>query len=109
QTCALPIYVEVVVPHREAAVADMRAAARLPVVVPELAAVARIHRPGVVGSGEIQDAVNLENRALDVGCGAGGEFAGALAARDNRRRRSSAASEGARGRARAPRAGRHLR
>ena len=40
--------VEVVVPHADAAAADMRAAARFPEVVPDLMAVARVDGPRVV-------------------------------------------------------------
>ena len=60
------LHVEVVVPDAEAAVGDVRAAARLPVVVPELAAVARVDRPGVVGRRDVQRAIHHQRRALDV-------------------------------------------
>ena len=54
--------VQVVVPHRHAAAADVRAALRLPEVVPELAAVARVDRPDVVGRGDVEHAVDLQDR-----------------------------------------------
>ena len=67
-----------VVPHRRAATADVRAALRLPEVLPELAAVARVHRPDVVGRGDVEDAVHLEDRALDGGVRRRREIARAL-------------------------------
>ena len=45
---------QVVVPDRRAAIADVRAAARPPEVVPELAAVARVERPDVVGRSDVE-------------------------------------------------------
>ncbi len=64
---------EAVVPHAESAVADVRAAARLPHEMPDLVAVESVHGPRVVGRGYIEDAVDLENRALHVGERAGFE------------------------------------
>src|SRR5207245_1126801 len=78
------LHVEVVVPHGEAAIADVRAAARLPEVVPELAAVAGVDRPGIVGHGEVEGAVDLEHGGFD-GAAAGREIAGAFAAGDDGR------------------------
>ena len=57
---------QVVVPHAGAAVADVRAAARLPEVAPQLVAVVRVERPDVVGRRHVEDAVHLQDRALDV-------------------------------------------
>ena len=58
--------VEVVAPHADAAVADVRAAPGLPAVVPDLAAVAGVERPGVVRRGDVEDAAHLEDRTLDL-------------------------------------------
>ena len=80
------LHVQVVVPHAEAAIADVRAALGLPEVVPQLAAVARVHRPGVVRHGEVQRAVHLQHRALD-GAAAGRDIARTFAADDQVRRR----------------------
>src|SRR5206468_6555276 len=85
-------HVEVVVPHAEAAISDVRAASRLPEVVPELVAVARIDCPGIVRRRDVEDAVHLEDRALDVRAGAGAELARAFAADDGRRSTAPAAS-----------------
>ena len=59
-------HVETVVPHAEPAIADVGAAARLPDVVPDFVAVARIHRPGVVGSRDVNDAVDLQRGTFDI-------------------------------------------
>ena len=56
------LHEQVVVPHAQAAIADVGAALGLPEVVPQLAAVARIHRPGVVRHGEVQRAIDLRAR-----------------------------------------------
>src|SRR6202040_2611271 len=71
---------EVVAPHRDAAVADVRAALRLPEVVPDLLAVVRVERPDVVGGGDVEDAVHREHRALDLGGAADGDAAVAFTA-----------------------------
>ena len=55
---------EIVVPDADTAIGDVRSAARFPVVVPELAAVARVERPDVIGRGGIEDAVHHEDGAL---------------------------------------------
>ena len=72
--------VEIVAPHRDAAVADVRAALGLPEVVPDLPAVVRVERPDVVRRGDVQDAVDREHRALDLRRAADGDAAIALAA-----------------------------
>ena len=93
--------IEIVAPHRRAAIADVRAAPGLPVGPPEHPAVARVHRPHVVGRGHVQDVVHLQDRALHVGRGARAELAGAHAADDDRRR-AAAAPAAAAGRAGGP-------
>ena len=77
---------QIVAPDAGAAIADMRGAARLPEVVPDLPAVERVERPHVVGRGDIQDAVHLQDGAFD---GAAGELARADAADDRRRQTAS--------------------
>src|SRR5581483_2625906 len=52
--------------HPESAVADMEPACRLPGEMPQLASAARVHSPGVIGSSEVQDAIDLERRGLDL-------------------------------------------
>ena len=74
--------VEIVAPHRDAAVADVRAPLRLPEVMPQLVAVMRIERPHVVGRRDVQDVVDRENRALDRGRTATGDRAAPFAADD---------------------------
>ncbi len=76
------LHVEPVVPHAQAAVADVRAALGLPDVVPQLAAVARIHGPGVIGRGEIENAVDFQDRGANIGVAAG--LGRAFAANDGR-------------------------
>ena len=79
-------HVQPVALHAEAAIADVRAALGLPEVVPEVVAVARVDRPGVVGRGEVEDAVDLQNRRADVGVAAADRrVARAFAADDGRR------------------------
>src|SRR5712691_13269663 len=56
----------------------MSAAPGLPEVVPEFAAVARVHRPRVVRHCEIESAIHFEHGGLD-GASATGDVAGALA------------------------------
>src|SRR3954470_13303473 len=75
-------HVEIVLPHAEAARRDVRAAARLPEVVPELAAVAGVDGPGVVGCRQIQRAVDHEGRRFDRRRRPDWEFTGAFAADD---------------------------
>ena len=70
--------------HAEAAIADVGAALGLPEVVPELAAVARVHRPGVVGRGEVENAVDRENGRADVRTAAAARIRCAFAADDRR-------------------------
>ncbi len=76
--------VEVVLPDAHAAVGDRRAALRAPEVVPELAAVARVERPRVVGRGHVERAVDHQRRALDVGRD-GGQAFGTRTAHDDGR------------------------
>ena len=83
---------QVVVPQRRAAVADVCAALGLPEVLPEQSAVACVHRPHVVGRGDVQDAVDLQDGALDAGAEAAPtELAGAFPS-DVRRGRGTAAA-----------------
>ena len=51
--------------HAEAAIADVDAALGVPVEAPELASAAGVHRPGVIGDREVQNAVDFERRSLD--------------------------------------------
>ena len=60
------LHVEPVAVHAHAAIADMRRASRLPEVVPDFVAVARIERPCVVGRRGVQDAVHHQDRPADV-------------------------------------------
>ncbi len=63
-------HVQPVAPHAQAAVADVRAALGFPEVVPQFVAVASIDRPGVVRGGEVENAVDFEDRAANIGgCG----------------------------------------
>ncbi len=64
--------VQPVLVDRHAPVAQVIAARRLPLVVPELTARPRVHRPDVIGNGEIQHAVDQQRRALDRHAGIGG-------------------------------------
>ena len=59
------LHEEVVVPHPDAAIADVGAALGFPEVVPQLAAVARIHGPGVVRHREVENSVHLEYGGFD--------------------------------------------
>ena len=63
-------------PHADAAMARVRSAAGLPVVLPENRAVACVHGPDVVRRGWVQDAVDHQNRSADGGRTAGVEFTG---------------------------------
>ena len=87
------LHVEIVVPHPEAAIGDVRAAPGLPVVMPHLAPVARVHRPGVVRHREVERAVDDEHRALDGATAAGDEVASAFAADDYRAAATSTTAE----------------
>ena len=51
--------------HGGAAISEMVAAGGLPAIVPDLPPRSRVDRPDVVGNGEVQDAVDLQRRALD--------------------------------------------
>src|SRR5262249_8715045 len=57
--------IEMVAVHGGAAIADMHAADGVPGVVPELAAGARVNGPGVVGEGEVEDAIYHQRGRLD--------------------------------------------
>ena len=74
---------QVVPPDGGAAVADVRPALGLPVVAPQLASVARVEGPDVVGRCDVEDTVDLQDRALHLGGGSGGELSGALTADDD--------------------------
>ena len=74
------LHVEIVVPHPEAAIADVRSASRLPVVVPPFVPIARIERPGIVGGRDVDRAVHDERGSLDRVPAAADELAGSLAA-----------------------------
>src|SRR5262249_48193194 len=88
------LHEEIVVPHGEPAVADVRAAPGLPVVVPELAAVARVHRPRVVRHGEVEGSVDREDGGLDRAA-ADRDIAWAFAADDYVSGRSAASTSAA--------------
>ena len=68
--------IEIVVPDADAAIGDVRGAARLPVVVPDLVSVAGIEHPDVVGRRDIQMVIDHENAAFDRHSTAGAEFSG---------------------------------
>src|SRR5207249_7773011 len=57
--------------HRYATIADVRAPARLPPVVPENVPVQRVHRPRIVGRRDVEDAVHLQNRSRQTRRAAG--------------------------------------
>src|SRR5579871_3482984 len=76
------LHIQPVPVNPDAAVADVRRATSLPEVMPDLTAVASIHGPRVVGRGHIEDAVDLQDRALDVGPAARCQFARAFTADD---------------------------
>ena len=86
------LHVQVVAPHADAAMAGVRAAARLPVELPEHRAVARVDRPEVVGRGRIEHAVHHQDRSANGRGTAGVELAGPLAADDDRRTAATAAA-----------------
>ena len=56
--------VEPIAIHAEAAAADVDAALRFPLVVPELTAGAGVDGPGVVGNGEVEHAVDFKRRGF---------------------------------------------
>ena len=58
------LHVQPVAVHPQAAVADVRAAPGFPEVMPQLGAVARVDRPGIIRRRNIQNAVDLKNGAL---------------------------------------------
>ena len=60
------LHIETVVPHAEPAVADVSSPARLPNVVPDFVAVARIHGPGVVGRRDVNDAADLQRGTFNI-------------------------------------------
>ena len=76
--------VQPVAEHADTAIADVDAAARLPEVVPVLAAGARVDRPHVIGRREVEDAVEHQRRRLDrrrtESVGGGRRHVGPLAA-----------------------------
>ena len=47
----------------------MSAAARFPVIMPQLRTVTRIERPGMIGRRHVKNAVDLEHAALDLPAG----------------------------------------
>ena len=53
-------------PQRGAAVTNVCATSRFPEVMPELAAVAGIERPDMVGSGHVEHTVDLKHGAFDA-------------------------------------------
>ena len=59
--------VEPVAVHAEAAIAHQVAALILPAVVPDLLAGAGVERPGMVGNGEVEDAVDHQRSGFDGG------------------------------------------
>ena len=77
--------VQRVVAECRAAVADVRAASGLPVVLPADTAVVRVECPDIVWCGHVQHFVHHQDGSLDVRRTAGCEFAGADAADDHRR------------------------
>ena len=77
------LHVEVVLPHPEAAIRDVGAASRFPEVVPELAAVAGVERPGVVRSGHVERVVDEQRRAFDRSVGRNRKVSLAFAADDH--------------------------
>ncbi len=89
-------HVEVVVPHAHTAVADVGAPFGLPEIMPELAAVYGIHRPGVVRHGDVQDAVDFQRGGLD-GAAAGRDIARTFAAGDDAAAPAAAAEAAASG------------
>jgi len=85
--------VQIVAPHRRAAVADVRAALRLPEVVPQLVTVVGVERPHVVGRGDVQHVVHHQHGALHHRA-ADRDVARAFAAHDRFRGGTRAGSAG---------------
>src|SRR6185436_11218360 len=83
---------EIVVPHRRTAVADVGAPLGLPEVAPQLVTVARIERLDVVRRGDVENAVDHQDRALDARGAAAAEVLAAFAADDDRRPAAAAAA-----------------
>ena len=81
---------QVVAPHCRAAIADVRAAAGLPHVAPQLTPVAGIEGPDVIRRRHVEDAVHLKNGSLDARCA--GKLLRADAAGDDRRAPTAAAA-----------------
>ena len=79
-------------PHAHAAVAGVGAAARLPVVVPENGAVARVDGPDVVGRGHVDDAIHHQDAAAQARGAAGVQIALAESADDDGSRGFAAAA-----------------
>ncbi len=86
---------QIVAPHRDAAIADVRAALRFPEVVPDRFAVVRVERPHIVRRRHVQDAVHRQHRAFDLRRAADRDAAVALAA--DARLRAAAAGRHLRG------------
>ena len=57
-----------IMPDPNAAIANMRAAPRLPDVMPQLMSVARIERPGVVGGSDVERSVDHKYGAANIRC-----------------------------------------
>src|SRR5258707_717625 len=86
----MDLEVEVAVPHAHPAIAGVSAAAGFPIIVPEDGAIARVDRPGVIGRGQVDDAIDHENAAARSCGSAVIEIALAEAADDDRRHRAAA-------------------
>src|SRR3954471_11465267 len=72
--------IEIVVPDSNAAIGDVRGAARLPVVMPDLVSIAGIEHPYIVGRCDVQMVVDHENAAFDRHSTTGAEFSSSHAA-----------------------------
>src|SRR5689334_22313547 len=59
------LHEQIVVPHAEAAIPDVRTTFGLPEVMPEFVAVAGVYCPGVVGHCEVERAIYFEHRRFD--------------------------------------------
>ncbi len=100
---------QVVVPDSDAAAPDVRAAARLPEVVPQFVAVTCVDGPRVIRRRHVEDPVDFENGALDARrAPSAAELAGAFTA-DDRRRRTAPASSAKAGEPSSTRSGRRRR
>src|SRR5579864_4504691 len=84
--------IEVVMPQSHAAIAGVRAAASLPVILPEDRAVARIDSPGIIRRGHIEDSVYHEDAAAHARIPAGVQVPRAQPANHHGMDRGSAAS-----------------